>query len=76
MGIFKLGKYKGLVTVLVLFLAATGAMLAINYVFAARTAESLSALRDVSEQRFQPRVHSWCVPISPAAATSGADSMN
>jgi len=56
MGIFKLGKYKGLVAVLVLFLAATGAMLAINYVFAARTAESLSALRNVSEQRFQPRV--------------------
>lgn len=56
MGILKLGKYKGLVAVLVLFLAATGAMLAINYVFAARTAESLSALRDVSEQRFQPRV--------------------
>lgn len=56
MGIFKLGKYKGLVAVLILFLAATGAMLAINYIFAARTAESMSALRAVSEQRFQPRV--------------------
>ncbi len=56
MAILKLGKYKGLVAVLVLYLAATGAMLVINYVFAARTAESLGALREVSEQRFQPRV--------------------
>jgi HPt (histidine-containing phosphotransfer) domain-containing protein len=56
MGIFKLGRFKGLVAVLVMFLAAAAAMLAINYLFAARTAESLSALRAVSEQRFQPRV--------------------
>lgn len=56
MGTLKMGKYKGLVAVLVLFLAATAAMVAINYVFAVRTAESLIALQDISEQRFQPRV--------------------
>jgi HPt (histidine-containing phosphotransfer) domain-containing protein len=56
MAIFKLGKYKGLIAVLVLFLAASAAVLAINYLFAARTAQSMAALRDVSEQRFQPRV--------------------
>ncbi len=56
MAILKLGKYKVLVAVLALYLAATGALLAINYVFVARTTESLGALRDVSEQRFQPRV--------------------
>ena len=41
---------------LVLFLAATGTVLAINYLFAARTAQSMAALRDASEQRLQPRV--------------------
>ena len=56
MAMFKLGRYKALITVLVLFLAGTGAVLAINYLFAARTAQSMAALRDVSEQRFQPRV--------------------
>ena len=56
MGMFKLGRYKGLVAVLVLFLAAAGTVLAINYLFAARTAQSMAALRDVSEQRYQPRV--------------------
>jgi HPt (histidine-containing phosphotransfer) domain-containing protein len=53
---FKLGRYKGLVAVLVLFLAASGAVLAVNYLFAARTAQSMAALREVSEQRYQPRV--------------------
>ena len=56
MGMFKLGRYKGLVAVLVLFLAAAGTVLAINYLFAARTAQSMAALREVSEQRYQPRV--------------------
>ena len=56
MGMFKLGRYKGLVAVLVLFLAAAGTVLAINSLFATRTAQSMAALRDVSEQRYQPRV--------------------
>ena len=56
MAILKLGRYKGLVAVLVLFLVATGVVLAINYLFAARTAQSMAALRDASEQRFQPRL--------------------
>ncbi|HJS22475.1 MAG TPA: ATP-binding protein [Steroidobacteraceae bacterium] len=56
MAMFKLGRYKGLVAVLVLFLAAAGTVLAINSLFATRTAQSMAALRDVSEQRYQPRV--------------------
>lgn len=56
MAILKLGRYKALAALLVLFLAATAALLAINYMYAARAAESVSALRGVGEQRFQPRV--------------------
>ena len=39
MRILKLGKYKGLVAVLALFLVGTGAMLAMNFIFAVRATE-------------------------------------
>jgi two-component system chemotaxis sensor kinase CheA len=56
MGIFKLGRYNGLTAVLLMFLLGTGAILAINYVFASGVAQSLFAVRAISQQRLQPRV--------------------
>ena len=56
MRILKLGKYKGLVAVLALFLVGTGAMLAMNFIFAVRATESLTAIRGISAQQLQPQV--------------------
>ncbi len=56
MRILKLGKYKGLVAVLALFLVGTAAMLAMNFIFAVRATESLTAIRGISAQQLQPQV--------------------
>ncbi|HZF27434.1 MAG TPA: ATP-binding protein [Steroidobacteraceae bacterium] len=56
MRILKLGKYKGLVAVLALFLVGSAAMLVTNYQFAVRAAESLTAIRGISAQQLQPQV--------------------
>ncbi len=56
MRIIKLGKYKGLAAVLALFLVGTATMLVMNYLFAIRAAESLTAIRGISAQQLQPQV--------------------
>jgi HPt (histidine-containing phosphotransfer) domain-containing protein len=56
MRILKLGKYKGLVAVLALFLVGTATMLAMNFIFAVRATESLTAIRGISAQQLQPQV--------------------
>ena len=56
MRILKLGKYKGLVAVLALFLVGTATMLVMNYLFAIRATESLAAIRGISAQQLQPQV--------------------
>jgi signal transduction histidine kinase len=56
MGIFRLGRYQALVAVLVLFLLGTGALLALNYLFAERAAQSMAAANVISQQSLQPRV--------------------
>jgi two-component system chemotaxis sensor kinase CheA len=56
MGMLKLGRYKALMAVLVLFLAGTGTLLALNYVFADRAAQSVAAVRSIGQQSLQARV--------------------
>src|SRR5262245_4539845 len=56
MGIFKLGRYAALATLLIVLLAGVGAALTYNYVFATHASTSLATLRSVGEQRLQPRV--------------------
>src|SRR5262245_58539125 len=56
MGIFKLGRYAALATLLLVLAAGIGAALAFNYSFANHPAGSLATLRTVGEQRLQPRV--------------------
>ena len=68
MRILKLGKYKGLVAVLALFLVGTAAMLATNFIFAVRATESLTAIRGISAQQLQPQVIA-----SAAQPRAGAD---
>ncbi|HEU4532059.1 MAG TPA: ATP-binding protein [Steroidobacteraceae bacterium] len=56
MKMLKMGRYQTLVVVLTLFTAGTGAVLALNSMFASRAAESMEAVRAISQQRLQPRV--------------------
>jgi len=52
----KLGRYKAVMAVLVLFLAGTGALLALNYFFADRAAQSVAAVRSIGQQSLQARL--------------------
>jgi len=56
MKMFKMGRYQTLVATLTLFMVGTGAVLGLNYLFASRAAESMVAVRSISQQRLQPRV--------------------